>query len=136
MTTQTESLTGQIKKNMFHFGFAFNEYTCTQKWSILYTKMVTNEFFELYEVKMMSYFDSRWWQNRFPRQRANYLGVVGLLDFLLVEADLLLVLGSKVNQSLGELAVELLLPPAVNLHHAGLKATLGVTQLLQTEATV
>lgn len=73
----------------------------------------------------------------FPGQRSNYLGVVGLLDFLLVEADLLLVLGSKVNQSLGELAVELLLPPAVNLHHAGLKPTLGLTQLLQTtEETV
>lgn len=62
-----------------------------------------------------------------------HLGVVGLLDLLLVEVDLLLVLGPQLVQRLGQLALKLLLLPVVNLHHASLVPTFGLTQLLQTE---
>lgn len=61
--------------------------------------------------------------------RAN-LGVVGLLNLLLVDADLFLVLGPQVAQGLGQFALKVLLAPAVDLHHAGLVATLGLAQLL------
>lgn len=61
------------------------------------------------------------------------LRVVGLPDLLLVDADLILVLGPQLVQGLGQLALKLLLVPAVNLHHARLVPTLGLTQLLQTQ---
>lgn len=61
------------------------------------------------------------------------LGVVGLLQLLLVEADLVLVLGPQIGQGVGQLALELLLAPAVDLHQAGLVPTLGLAQLLQTD---
>lgn len=65
-----------------------------------------------------------------------YLGVVGPLDLLLVEADLILVLGSQLGQGLGQLALKLLLPPAVDLHHARLVPALGLTQLLRTQTAI
>lgn len=63
---------------------------------------------------------------------APYLGGVGLLDLLLVDADLLLVLGSQLYQGLGQLTLVILLcSRTVNLHHARLVPALGLPQLLQ-----
>lgn len=62
-----------------------------------------------------------------------YLRVVGLLHLLLVEAELFLVLGSHLDQRLGQLALVVHLPPAVELHHARLVAAFGLTHLLQTQ---
>lgn len=59
-----------------------------------------------------------------------HLRVVRLLNLLLVEEDLILMLCSQICQGTGQLALKLLLAPAVNLHHARLNAALGLTQLL------
>lgn len=58
--------------------------------------------------------------------------MVGLLDLLLVEINLLLMLGSQLSQGLGQLALKLLLSPAVDLHYTRLVPTPGLTQLLKT----
>lgn len=60
------------------------------------------------------------------------LGVVGLLDLLLVDADLFLMLSPQLAQGFGQLALKVQLPPAVDLHHAGLLAPLGLAQFLHT----
>lgn len=66
-----------------------------------------------------------------PKLQWSYLGVVGLLQFFLVQADLLFVLSSQLGQSGCQLGLELLLPAAVDLHHPRLAAPLGLAQLLQ-----
>lgn len=63
-------------------------------------------------------------------EQHTHLGLVGLLQLLLVEADLSLVLGSQLSQGLSQLALKLLLPSTVNLNHARLVPPLGLTQLL------
>lgn len=64
------------------------------------------------------------------------LGVVGLLNLLLVDADLILMLGPQLAQGLGQLALKVLLAPAVDLHHAGLVAALGLAQFLHVDRVV
>lgn len=61
----------------------------------------------------------------------SHLGLVGLLQLLLVDVDLVLVLRPQLGQRLGQLALKLLLPAAVDLHDARLVSTLRLTQLLQ-----
>lgn len=63
--------------------------------------------------------------------RLCYLGIVGLLNLLLVDAELILMLATEVSQSLSQLTVELLLSTAVNFHHTRLMPTLRLAQLLQ-----
>lgn len=46
--------------------------------------------------------------------------------------NLILMLGSQLSQGLGQLALKLLLSPAVNLHDARLEPMPGLTQLLKT----
>lgn len=60
-----------------------------------------------------------------------YLGVVGPLQLLLVDANLVLVLRPQLRQSFSQFAFKLLLPPAVDLHYLGTVPTSGLTQLLQ-----
>lgn len=61
-----------------------------------------------------------------------YLRVVGPLHLLLVEADLVLLLGSHLGQGVGQLVLKCPLLPVVDLRHATLVPSLGLTQLLQT----
>lgn len=68
-----------------------------------------------------------------PSYCYTHLRVEGLLHLLLVEVELFLVLGSHLDQRLGQLALIVQLPPAVQLHHARLVAALGLTHLLQTQ---
>lgn len=64
------------------------------------------------------------------------LRIVGLLNLLLVDADLLLMLRPQVAQGFGQLALKVLLAPAVDLHHAGLTAPLGLAQFLHARIDV
>lgn len=66
-----------------------------------------------------------------PKLQSSYPGVVGLLQFLLVNADLLFVLSSQLDQSCRQLVLKLLLSAAVDLHHPRLGAPLGLACLLQ-----
>lgn len=68
-----------------------------------------------------------------PTSLPAYLGVVGLLQLLLVEVDLVLVLASQLGQGFGQLALVVLLPPAVDLHQTRGVLPLGLVQLLQTQ---
>jgi len=63
---------------------------------------------------------------------AAHLRPVGLLQFVLVKPDLGFVLAPQLLQGFGELALELPLPPVVDLHQPGLVAALGLPQLLGT----
>lgn len=63
-----------------------------------------------------------------------YLGVVGLLQFLLVEFHLKFMLASHLHQSISQFAFKVLLVAVVQLHHAGLVAPLEIAQLLRGEA--
>lgn len=60
-----------------------------------------------------------------------YLGLEGLLQLSLVEADLLLVLLPEVLQSLGQFKLVILFGSGVHLHHALLVTLPRLTHLLR-----
>lgn len=64
---------------------------------------------------------------------AVHLGLVGLLQFQLVEPHLLIVLGPQLLQRLCHLEVVLLLPAAVHLHQAPLVPPPRLPHLLGTQ---
>lgn len=59
-----------------------------------------------------------------------YLGVVGLLNVLLVDAKLLFVLSTKFSQSFRQFTLKILLPATVDFHHTRLIPALRLTKLL------
>lgn len=68
-------------------------------------------------------------------EESSYFGLVGAVQAVFVESDLLLVLGSHLNQSFCQFIFILLLPPGVDLHEPGLVALPGLLHLLHTITT-
>lgn len=60
-----------------------------------------------------------------------YFRIVGLLDLLFIDAELLLMLTPELDQGVGQLALEFLLPAAVDLDHAGLVSAFRLAQFLR-----